>query len=68
MTQHILVVEDELAIAESIQFALSRDGFTATLAHRLADARPLLEKVDLIVLDLMLPDGDGIELLRTLRQ
>jgi two-component system catabolic regulation response regulator CreB len=68
MTQHILVVEDELAIAESIQFALTRDGFTVTLAHRLADARPWLEKVDLIVLDLMLPDGDGIELLRALRQ
>jgi DNA-binding response OmpR family regulator len=68
MSQHILVVEDELAIAESIQFALNRDGYAATLAHTLADARPVLEKVDLIVLDLMLPDGDGIELLRSLRQ
>jgi DNA-binding response OmpR family regulator len=68
MSQHILVVEDELAIAESIQFALTRDGFVVTLAHKLADARPLLEKVDLIVLDLMLPDGDGVELLRSLRQ
>ncbi len=68
MSQHILVVEDELAIAESIQFALTRDGYAVTLAHQLADARPMLEKVDLIVLDLMLPDGDGVELLRTLRQ
>jgi DNA-binding response OmpR family regulator len=68
MSQHILVVEDELAIAESIQFALNRDGYAVTLAHQLADARPMLEKVDLIVLDLMLPDGDGVELLRTLRQ
>jgi DNA-binding response OmpR family regulator len=68
MAQHILVVEDEPAIAESIQFALCREGFAVTLAHNLADARPLLEKVDLIVLDLMLPDGDGIELLQSLRQ
>lgn len=68
MTQHILVVEDELAIAESIQFALNRDGYSVALAHRLADARPQLDKVDLIVLDLMLPDGDGVELLRSLRQ
>lgn len=68
MSQHILVVEDEPAIAESIQFALTRDGFTVTLAHCLADARPWVEKVDLIVLDLMLPDGDGIDLLRALRQ
>jgi len=68
MSQHILVVEDEPAIAESIQFALTRDGFTVSLAHKLADARPQLEQADLIVLDLMLPDGDGVELLRSLRQ
>lgn len=68
MAQHILVVEDEPAIAESIQFALTRDGFHVSLAHKLADARPLLEQADLIVLDLMLPDGDGVELLRSLRQ
>jgi DNA-binding response OmpR family regulator len=68
MPQHILVVEDEPAIAESIQFALTRDGFSVSLAHKLADARPLLEAADLIVLDLMLPDGDGVELLRSLRQ
>lgn len=68
MSQHILVVEDEPAIAESIEFALTRDGFVVTLAHCLADARPFVEKVDLIVLDLMLPDGDGVELLRSLRQ
>jgi DNA-binding response OmpR family regulator len=68
MTHHILVVEDELAIAESIQFALTRDGFAVTLAHCLADARPLLAKADLVVLDLMLPDGDGTELLQSLRQ
>src|SRR5512133_139487 len=68
MSQHILVVADGPAIAESIQFALTRDGFTVSLAHKLADARPQLEQADLIVLDLMLPAGDGVELLRSLRQ
>lgn len=68
MAQRILVVEDEPAIAESIEFALNRDGFMVTIAQSLGEARSKLADIDLIVLDLMLPDGDGIELLQTLRQ
>ncbi|MGC4064485.1 MAG: hypothetical protein QM784_07550 [Polyangiaceae bacterium] len=51
MAQRILVVEDEPAIAESIEFALNRDGFLVSLAHSLAEARSRLEDVDLIVLE-----------------
>jgi two-component system catabolic regulation response regulator CreB len=68
MAQHILVIEDEPAIAESIEFALNRDGFRVSLAQTLTAARTMLDDIDLIVLDLMLPDGDGLELLQTLRQ
>jgi two-component system catabolic regulation response regulator CreB len=68
MAQRILVVEDEPAIAESIEFALNRDGFVVSLAQSLAEARQRLEDIDLIVLDLMLPDGDGLELLQALRE
>jgi two-component system catabolic regulation response regulator CreB len=68
MPQRILVVEDEPAIAESIEFALCRDGFMVALAQSLSEARAKLDDIDLIVLDLMLPDGDGIELLQALRQ
>jgi two-component system catabolic regulation response regulator CreB len=68
MAQRILVVEDEPAIAESIEFALNRDGFMVTLAQTLGAAKAKLDDIDLIVLDLMLPDGDGIELLQALRQ
>lgn len=67
MVQRILVVEDEPAIAESIEFALTRDGFRVDLAQSLAQARAKLDDIDLVVLDLMLPDGDGIELLQSLR-
>lgn len=63
----VLLVEDERAIAESLAFALSRDGFAVTHAGSLAAARPLCEACDLIVLDLMLPDGSGFALLHALR-
>jgi DNA-binding response OmpR family regulator len=63
MTQHVLVVEDEPAIAESVAYALRRDGFTTTLAGTCADAESSVRLCDLIVLDLMLPDGSGFDLI-----
>lgn len=63
----VLLVEDERAIAESLEFALQRDGFAVDRAATVAAARPLCSRSDLIVLDLMLPDGSGFELLSELR-
>lgn len=63
----ILVVEDEPAIAESVGYALRKSGYVALTATHLAAARPLTEGVSLIVLDLMLPDGNGRDLLADLR-
>jgi len=60
----VLIVDDEPAIRESLHFALSRGGFDTRQAGSLAEARPLLGGVDLLVLDLMLPDGNGLDLLR----
>jgi len=67
MSQHILVVEDEPAIAESVSYALRRDGFTTTLASTCAEAEANLRHCDLILLDLMLPDGSGFDLIGRLR-
>jgi two-component system catabolic regulation response regulator CreB len=64
----ILVVEDEPAIAESISYGLRRDGYTVAIAPTLADAERELEGVDLVILDLMLPDGSGFDLLGKVRQ
>jgi DNA-binding response OmpR family regulator len=65
---HILVVEDEPAIAESIAYALQRDGYTVTTAATLAAADKAVDGVDLVVLDLMLPDGSGFDLLGRIRR
>ncbi len=63
MVQQILVVEDEPAIAESVAYALKRDGFEAVTASNAADAQLTADGSSLIVLDLMLPDGSGFELI-----
>jgi DNA-binding response OmpR family regulator len=64
----ILVVEDEPAIAESISYGLRRDGYTVAIAPTLADAESELAGADLVVLDLMLPDGSGFDFLGKVRQ
>ena len=66
--QSILVVEDEPAIAESISYALKRDGYSVVIAPTVADAEKNLPGVDLVVLDLILPDGSGFDLLGQIRQ
>ncbi|QIN78434.1 response regulator [Rubrobacter marinus] len=61
----MLLVEDHTALREALAVALEGEpGFTVTgQAGTLAEARPLLEDMDLAVVDLHLPDGTGIELI-----
>jgi DNA-binding response OmpR family regulator len=68
MNQRILVVEDEPAIAESVAYALSRDGFAVTIAATAASARLEVAASDLVVLDLMLPDDSGLTLISDWRR
>jgi DNA-binding response OmpR family regulator len=63
----ILVVEDEPAIAESVGYALRKAGYVALSATDLRSARQLAHDAALVVLDLMLPDGNGRELLEEMR-
>jgi two-component system catabolic regulation response regulator CreB len=63
----ILLVDDEPAIRESLAFALRRDGFEVSEAATLRQAKPLAAEADLVILDLVLPDGNGLEFLRSLR-
>lgn len=64
----ILVVEDEPAIAESVGYALRKAGYVALSATDLRSARQLADDAALVVLDLMLPDGNGRELLEEMRR
>jgi len=68
MGQRILVVEDEPAIAESVAYALRRDGYAASTAGSCTEAQRQAAEVDLVVLDLMLPDGSGFDLIGRLRR
>ncbi len=63
----ILIVDDEPAIRESLAFALRRDGFDITEAATLREAQARVSAADLVILDLVLPDGNGLEFLRSLR-
>lgn len=65
---HILIVEDEPAIAESLAYALRRDGFGVTIAGTLAGAERSLDVASLVLLDLMLPDGSGFDLIGKVRR
>jgi len=67
----ILIVEDELAIADSIAYALRTDGFTPLHVSLGADALDAMRAADapqLVVLDVGLPDLNGFEVCRQLRQ
>ena len=65
----VLLVDDEPAITESLAFALGRAGFETEAASTLEGATSALSSraFDLILLDLMLPDGNGLDWLRGFR-
>ena len=65
----ILVVEDHRATLTFLADNLTADGFDVLEAQNMSDARHLLERrfPDLAIVDLGLPDGDGLELLAQVR-
>lgn len=69
MAKHVLVVEDEPNIAESLSFLLQRAGFVVDIIDdgRVALQAALATPPDVLVLDVMLPGMDGYTLLRALR-
>jgi DNA-binding response OmpR family regulator len=68
--ERILLIEDEPDIAEVLQYNLEKEGFGVELAHRGDTGLESLRRQapDLILLDLMLPGVDGLELTRLLKR
>lgn len=69
-TPHVLVVDDEPHIVELVRYNLQQEGFVVSAARdgREALARVANERPDLVVLDIMLPGVDGIEVCRQIRR
>jgi two-component system, OmpR family, response regulator RegX3 len=66
----ILLIEDEEAISEPLAAALAREGFAPVVAETAEKGLELFESrsPDLVLLDVMLPDGDGRDVLRRIRE
>lgn len=70
MSSKILVVDDEVEIAQLVGLYLENDGFSVVKAYNGTDALALIEAEEptLAILDIMLPDMTGFELCRTIRE
>ena len=68
--KHILLLEDDAALGQGIRYALENDGVQVELCTALAQAQGILpgRDFDLLILDVNLPDGSGLDLLRDVRR
>ena len=68
--QNILLVEDDVTLANGIRLALQNTSLQITLCHTLAEGRNVLDRecFDLLILDINLPDGSGLDLLNEVRK
>lgn len=69
MSLHVLIVDDSLTVRMDLQEAFESIGVAATTCETLKAARETLarQKFSLVVLDVVLPDGDGVDLLREIK-
>ena len=68
--QNIILVEDDVTLANGIRLALQNTSLQITLCHTLAEGRNVLDRecFDLLILDINLPDGSGLDLLNEVRK
>lgn len=69
-TSNILLIEDDEPLSRGISFTLQREGFAVMPCSSLTQARSIFagKPVDLILLDVTLPDGDGFQFCNEIRQ
>ena len=68
--QQILLVEDDRTLAQGIQLALRTDSINITICHTIGEALESIKQnhFDLFLLDINLPDGSGLDLLKTIKK
>jgi two-component system nitrogen regulation response regulator NtrX len=68
--EHILIVDDEAGIRSTLSEILADEGYRTTLASNVEETRQKLQRgfYDLAILDIWLPDGDGLDLLTEIRR
>src|SRR5690348_13448672 len=69
-TKRVLIVDDEENIGRSLRMILEREGYAVSLCRSAAEfqAHPEARRADAYLFDVRLPDGNGIDLLRGIRQ
>ena len=67
--EKILLVEDDFALAMGTEYTLKTENYEVVKASNLAEAKALLQPdIDLVLLDVMLPDGNGYDFCRYIRE
>lgn len=66
----LLLVEDDRVIASGLEYSLCAEGYEVTVCHSKADALRKIEKgsFDIYILDVLLPDGSGYDICRSIRK
>ena len=69
-TPHILIVDDEPNIVMSLEFLMRKNGYQVGIARNGTEALAAIDQTsyDLVLLDVMMPDVDGLQVCRLLRQ
>src|SRR5579864_3802204 len=65
--KRLLIVDDEENIGRSLRLILEREGYTVSACRSIAEARACPQRADAYMIDVRLPDGSGIDLVRWLR-
>ena len=70
MSKSILIVEDEVSLAHVMKQALSKDDIRVSVAHNGREALAVMEKEvpDVVLLDILMPHGDGHEVLKAMKE
>jgi len=67
MAKTILIIDDEKSVRKTLSRFLEREGYNVTTAEGVEEARGLIAEADLVMSDIRLGDGNGIEFLDELR-